>query len=577
MKGFLVGISFENSPTIERLYSPLTPKSRQFKSCLSESMDLQNRFTFIFMYRQFRLFKRETVYCKPCTLLKFQSKTNITMSKTITIERIQHKGEDRIKVLIPNELDYKNKIKSIAGRKWSQTKKCWHVPYSKAAFTALKTIFGTVEIIDQVSPNPLPKPIPVPPPKLEPIQPSSNAKNPLYGTFERGGEWQKMVVGQQIICDTINDKWIAVYVPFDKKGWIEVIRNINSRRWNVEEKRWELPYVKESFRAMKKHIGMQYLVFNFKINAAIPEAHMNHFHPIKKLKKGYKKSFLEQLNPVQKEAITLLIERLTLERLSLSTIKVYKHHLAGVLFFYKEIAPQAITVQQVQKYLLHQIKFKKIAESTQNQVISAMKAYWEKVLKRDKKFIEIPRPKKPKKLPNVLSTEEVVAIINATDNLKHKLVLLLIYSAGMRLGEVINLLSRDININRRAIHIKEAKGKRDRYVTLAETVIPYLESYKEQYRPTRWLFEGQYGGKYSKSSVQSIFKKALKKSKVNPYATVHTMRHSYATHCIENGHNLKAVQEALGHKSLKTTEIYLHISSQALQKLKSPIDKLNLK
>ena len=155
--------------------------------------------------------------------------------------------------------------------------------------------------------------------------------------------------------------------------------------------------------------------------------------------------------------------------------------------------------------------------------------------------------------------------------------MLLIYSSGLRLGELTNLLVRDINVNRRHIHVKGGKGKKDRYVTLAKTVIPFLEKYKKQYLPAHWLFEGQSGGKYSKRSVQEIFKKALQKSRVNPYATVHTLRHSYATHCVENGHNLKAVQDALGHESPETTQIYLHLSSTALGKLQSPIDKLKLK
>lgn len=154
--------------------------------------------------------------------------------------------------------------------------------------------------------------------------------------------------------------------------------------------------------------------------------------------------------------------------------------------------------------------------------------------------------------------------------------MLLIYSSGLRLREVVNLLVRDININGRAIHIKRAKGQKDRYVTLADTVIPYLSAYQKQYQPSYWLFEGQKGGQYSKRSVQSIFKNALEKSKVNPYATVHTLRHSYATHCVENGHPLKAVQSALGHQSIKTTEIYLHISNKFRKELKSPLDDLNL-
>lgn len=498
----------------------------------------------------------------------------LIMKKTITIEKIKHYNEDRIKVLLPNEADFREKIKSIKGRKWSATKNCWHVPYSKQAFAELKAIFGELEIIGQR------KTVDDSPREKEPtIEPSADNTMmlPTYSQFERNGEWQKMVVGQQIVCDCNESDWFILYIPFDKKGWINTVRNIHGRRWNKEEKYWQLPYVKESFRALKRHIGMKNLAFNFKINVDIPDEYTAPIQSQTQTNKQYKKSFYEQLNEMQQEAITLLVEKLTLERLSISTIKTYKHHLAGVFFFYKEFQPQDITVKSVQQYLLHQIRFKKIAESTQNQIINAVKAYWERVLNRDKKYIQIPRPKKPRKLPNVLSTEEVVTLINAIDNIKHKLIILLIYSAGLRRSEVINLLDRDINISRRSIHIKNAKGKRDRYVTLAESVIPYLKAYRRQYQPNRWLFEGQCGGKYTATSVQKIFRKALQKSKVSPYATLHTLRHSYATHCMENGHSLKHVQEALGHKSLKTTEIYLHITSKALKKIQSPIDKLDFK
>lgn len=179
-------------------------------------------------------------------------------------------------------------------------------------------------------------------------------------------------------------------------------------------------------------------------------------------------------------------------------------------------------------------------------------------------------------MPSVLSTTEVVEMINVTKNLKHKLALLLIYSAGLRKSELLNLLKRDINIKRQAIHIKAGKGKKDRYVLLAATAIPYLEEYLKQYRPNKWLFEGQNGGKYSGTSLQKIFEKALELSHATPYATIHTLRHSYATHCLEQGQNIKHVQEALGHSSIKTTEIYLHLSSNALQQLQSPIDKLKI-
>lgn len=465
-------------------------------------------------------------------------------------------------------------------RAWNKKEKYWSVPKDEETIDALKKLFGNFLKIDEgiftskVLMNEESNPI------KKSVDSKSNSNPPIladtyFKTIQQGNRTFKVFVGEQIIIQKGKFGWLNVWVPYDKKGWISVLKNVLGRKWNIAEKCWEVPDVKTVYRHLKKHIGMSNLLFQFKISTEIPEEYEPpRSTPINR--KVRKPSFFEKLNDSQQVAIKLMEEKLLLERLSYSTLKTYRHHLAGLLYYFKETIPQKITNEQVEQYLLHQIKHKKIAESTQNQIINAVKAYWEKVLKRDKAWIQIQRPKKPKKLPNVLSKEEIIQLLNSVENLKHKLILLLIYSSGLRLGEVVNLLVKDINIHRRHLHIKGGKGKKDRYVALAETVLPFLEDYKKQYRPTRWLIEGQYGGKYSKRSVQNIFKKAVRKSKVNAYATVHTLRHSYATHCVEDGHNLKAVQDALGHESPETTQIYLHLSATTLKKLKSPIDALKI-
>jgi len=281
------------------------------------------------------------------------------------------------------------------------------------------------------------------------------------------------------------------------------------------------------------------------------------------------------LNDSQKKAIKDLEEHLILKQYSPTTIKSYRNHLMSVLIFHDKIPPNQIGNEEIQVYLLHQLKYKKISESTQNVVINAYKAYVEKVLDKPKEYVNIPRPKKPKKLPKVLSKDEIIDLLKCVKNLKHKFILLLIYSSGLRLGEIVNLRISDINLRKRSIFINRGKGKKDRYVLLASTAVPFYKAYKKQYTPVYWLFEGSTGGQYSKRSVQKIFTNAKIKSKINPFSTVHTLRHSYATHCVENGFSLKMIQEALGHNSLKTTELYLHITAAHLTQLKSPLDDLN--
>jgi len=314
------------------------------------------------------------------------------------------------------------------------------------------------------------------------------------------------------------------------------------------------------------------LVFNFEIKSDIPEV-----FELEELPQNLKKRGFELLTATQQKAVNATADKIILKQYSPKTLKSYRNHLVALFIFFEKTEPDLIKSEDVEKYLLHLIKFKKISESTQNQIISAYKLYAELVLRRDKQFVNIQRPKKPKKLPGVLSGDEVIRLINSPKNLKHKLILLLIYSAGLRLNEVTKIRVRDINLDRRTIFIKAVKGKKDRYVTLAEEVIPYLKSYKSEYKPVYWLLEGNTGGQYSSRSVQSIFRAAVEKSKISAFATVHTLRHSYATHCIENGFSTALVQQALGHQSIKTTERYLHVSSAALKKMRSPLDIISNK
>jgi integrase/recombinase XerD len=188
----------------------------------------------------------------------------------------------------------------------------------------------------------------------------------------------------------------------------------------------------------------------------------------------------------------------------------------------------------------------------------------------------IQRPKKEKILPNVLSENEVQLILNHTDNLKHKAILSLIYSAGLRRGELINMKINDIDSKRMYVIIRQGKGRKDRYSILSEKVLELLRRYFKEYQPKEWLFEGQFGGQYGASSIQHILKDAVALSKIRKKVTVHTLRHSFATHLLERGTDIRYIQELLGHQSSKTTEIYTHITQRGLGKIKSPLDNFDI-
>jgi site-specific recombinase XerD len=189
--------------------------------------------------------------------------------------------------------------------------------------------------------------------------------------------------------------------------------------------------------------------------------------------------------------------------------------------------------------------------------------------------LTLPRPKKEKKLPSVLTMEECLLIFRTVDNPKHKLLLLMGYGAGLRVSEIVSLQWRDILFEEHKIHIKNAKGKKDRMVMLPYSIVNSLEAYRQVYPKAQYVFEGQFAGEpYSAGSVQAVMRNALKKSGLEKKATVHTLRHSFATHLLENGTDIRYIQKLLGHTSIKTTTVYTHVSKSAVDKIISPLDRL---
>jgi len=188
---------------------------------------------------------------------------------------------------------------------------------------------------------------------------------------------------------------------------------------------------------------------------------------------------------------------------------------------------------------------------------------------------KLERPRRQYKLPNVLSKEEVKAILEAPTNKKHKIMLSLVYACGLRRGELLHIKPKDIDSKRKLLLIRNAKGRKDRIAPLSEKLIVLLREYYTMYKPKTWLFEGQEkGSKYSATSVQKILKLAISEAKIKKPVSLHWLRHSYATHLLEGGTDLRYIQEILGHKSSKTTEIYTHVSTKSIQQIKSPFDDL---
>ena len=268
-------------------------------------------------------------------------------------------------------------------------------------------------------------------------------------------------------------------------------------------------------------------------------------------------------------------EWLSSKRYSRSTIKTYSEALKSFLIFFRSKVVSDITNEDVISYHNNYILKNNFSTSYQNQIVSAIKLYFATLIDKKIDLAKIHRPRREKLLPNVLSKQEIKIILEAHSNLKHKSMLSLIYSCGLRRSELLHLKPSDIDSKRNIVIIRQSKGKKDRITPLSPKILALLREYYQLYKPKTYLFEGQESGTtYSEQSLQSVLKQALQKGNITKPVTLHWLRHSYATHLLESGTDLRYIQELLGHNSSKTTEIYTHVSTKNLQQIKSPFDDL---
>lgn len=270
------------------------------------------------------------------------------------------------------------------------------------------------------------------------------------------------------------------------------------------------------------------------------------------------------------EAVTVLEQMLMLEGAAYSTRKTYASVLRKLTIWHDGDVAMA-TREDLLSFLTHCAEEKRYSRATMNQLVNALRAYYERVLGRPKDELRLPRPRKQRSLPNVCTEADALRMIRETLNVKHKTILAMIYGLGLRKGEVQKLLVKHVDISRRVVLVRQAKGNKDRALPLQDSLYGLLTTYLETYRPGHWLFEGQSGDQYSGTSIQAIFTRAKERSKLPDQLTVHGLRHSYATHLVERGTPLHVVKDLLGHESIQTTQIYLHTSSERFQQVYDPL------
>lgn len=335
-----------------------------------------------------------------------------------------------------------------------------------------------------------------------------------------------------------SDNRIAVRFSYNPV-YISKIKTINGSRWHPREKYWSVPYSDGILERISA-------IFNSGIIDVEPSLY---------------------LVALRKELVS--------RKYSTKTVKAYLHHNEEFLKFSRK-APNKIGNSEIKDYLSYLVE-DGVATSTLNNIISALKFYYGTVRKQE--FIyDIKRPKKDKKLPVVLNREEVSCILSSVTSLKHKALLMLVYSAGLRVDEVVRLKHGDIDTQRRLIHVRGAKGRKDRYTLLSEAALGKLKLYIESYQPNEWLFPSRNTQSHiTTRTAQKVFEQACKKADIKKEVTIHTLRHSFATHLLESGVDLRYIQELLGHKSSKTTEIYTHVSNRDLSRIRNPLDTIMFK
>lgn len=342
----------------------------------------------------------------------------------------------------------------------------------------------------------------------------------------------------------------------------ELVKTIPGAKWKTDLKAWAVPYsddiISNLLNLFKGKAWLDYS--NFK-KLVEPEESQN-----------------IKLAPSSAHSLAEL-ERFTdwmrNRRYSESTIKNYTQSLSLFFRFTGNKNPEEITNADLELFHKDYILSRNYSAAFQSLVINAVKLYFSNRHKRKLEPIEIERPKTPRLLPHVLSKEEVKAILGAHQNIKHRTMLSLIYACGLRRSELLNLKPQDIDSKRGLLRINQGKGKKDRLVPISEKILELLRECYKYEKPKVYLFEGQLEGeKYSEGSLQKVLKSALDKSGIKRPVTLHWLRHSYATHLLESGTDLRYIQELLGHNSSKTTEIYTHVSQRSLQKIQSPFDSL---
>lgn len=369
-----------------------------------------------------------------------------------------------------------------------------------------------------------------------------------------------------------NVKWMQVYVPA-QLVLLEKIKRISMVRYSKPNACFLLPATPAVINALVVHFEPHRVV----IQSELPQGYVNRRNVVNKKQLDLARTKSHLFSKLPEPAhyfVSNYMDTLMAVNYSVSTIRTYTQQFLQFLRDFEYRDPKDITYKETVRYLASLME-RGLSATSGHAMVNALLFYYNQVEQIPGYELKLPRPKKEKKLPTVLTKEECLLLFGVVENPKHKLLLLIGYGAGLRVSEIVNLEWRDILFAEHKIHIRNAKGKKDRMVMLPMRIVRSLEYYKETYQTKKYVFEGQFAGEpYSVRSVQEVMRMALKKTGLEKKATVHSLRHSFATHLLEHGTDIRYIQQILGHSSIKTTTIYTHISASAVNKIISPLDQI---
>lgn len=357
---------------------------------------------------------------------------------------------------------------------------------------------------------------------------------------------------------------------------IDCLKRLSYSVYSQTKDAYLLPATPQMLEALKLHTE----ALNVTINSHLPKRYVktSNFINTKSKKISSARQYILDLVPAHaKPHVEDLVDMLMAMNYSASTLKNYSNSFINFLKFHNYKDPEEITKKDVVKYLAYYTKMG-LSSSSGHLVVNALKFYFKNVKEWDEdlSFMKMPRPKKEKKLPNVLTESECQRIFEAVNQPKHKLILLMAYGAGLRVSEVCELQWKHINEEKHQILIKSGKGKKDRMVMLPYSIVEYIKIYRSLYDTKKYVFEGRVKGEpYSTTSAGAVMRKAVKKANIDKNVGIHALRHSFATHLLESGTDIRFIQKFLGHNSIKTTTIYTHVSKGSHSKIQSPLDRLN--